>query len=221
MLKNYRFIHRVGIELEGGWNGGIDFQLDHDGSVNVDADNWGELPSPPIRPAEIEKWMMDHYPDACNATCGMHVHVSVNQSLHYARLMEKQFHEHLKKSLKAWGEDPSIKIRENHPFWERLAGLNRFCLDKHIPEAQIFHREKSETRYTQLNYTWERYRTVECRILPMFKHVEIAILAVFAVVDAFETYLRVQEKEKSIEVALEEDLESFNIPTKIVLEASV
>lgn len=186
--KVYRYVNRVGIELEGGWNDPLEFALDHDGSVNVDATHNGEVPSPPLRPKEIPKWMLEHYPDAVNQTCGMHVHVSVNHQWHYARLMEKDFLQHIKESLKTWGK--ALAIRKNHPFWSRLNGENQYCRDEFHPEAQIQHRDKGGERYTMLNYTWNRYRTVECRVLPGFAAPEIGISAVYAVVDAFESYLR-------------------------------
>lgn len=200
-MKTYRFIDKIGVELEGGWNGDLVFDLDHDGSVNVDADRRGELPSPPLKPKEVENWMLAHYPDAVNHTCGMHVHISLNQNLHYAKLMEKKFHDYLKLSLKNWGNENNI--RKSHPFWDRLAGKNTFCKDEFYPELQIQHTAKGGHRYTQLNYTWGRYRTIECRVLPMFKVPEIGVSGVFAVIDAFEDFLRnSREKEKPIEIVL-------------------
>lgn len=186
--KAYRYVNRVGIELEGGWNDPLEFALDHDGSVNVAATHNGEIPSPPLKPRDIPKWMLEHYPDAVNATCGMHVHVSVNHQWHYARLMEREFLAHVKNYLTKWGTE--LAIRKTHPFWSRLAGHNHYCRDEFRPESQISHRDKGGERYTMLNYTWNRYRTVECRVLPGFAAPEIGISAVYAVVDAFEAYLR-------------------------------
>lgn len=184
----YRYVNRVGIELEGGWNDPVDFVLEHDGSVMVDATYNGEMPSPPLPPRDISKWMKEHYPDAVNASCGMHVHVSVKHQSHYSRLMEKEFRDFMKSSLKVWGE--KLSIRSDHPFWSRLRGENSFCKDEFYPELQVQHREKGPERYTMLNYTWARYGTVECRVLPGFSAAVIGISAVYAVVDTFEAYLR-------------------------------
>lgn len=185
--QRYRYVNKIGVELEGGWNGNVPFQLEHDGSVHVTADYTGEVPSPPLRPQEVVSWMREHYPDAVNDTCGMHVHVSVKHQWHYARLMDKEFFDFLKTSLAAWGK--KLSIREEHPFWARLRGGNDYCKDEFHPELQIQHRDKGGERYTMLNYTWSRYRTVECRVLPGFAACEIAISAVLHLVNTFEEYL--------------------------------
>lgn len=186
--RAYRYVHKVGVELEGGWNDPLDFSLDHDGSVMVRAEYNGEIPSPPLAPRAVPAWMYEHYPDAVNATCGMHVHVSVRHQWHYARLMDPEFKDFLKASLTAWGK--TLKIRPDHPFWSRLRGENHYCKDEFYPELQVQHKEKGGERYTMLNYTWARYRTVECRVLPAFAAAVIGVSAVGAVVDTFETYLR-------------------------------
>ena len=214
----YRYVNKVGVELEGGWNGDKDFQLEHDGSVHVDADYVGEAPSPPLAPRAVPAWMKEHYPDAVNVTCGMHVHVSVKHQWHYARLMEPEFLAYVKNALQTWGEQ--LFIREEHPFWDRLKGRNDYCKDEFVPELQVKHKEKGGNRYTMLNYTWARYRTVECRVLPAFAACEIAISAVFAVVDTFEAYLRAHCKSEApsleglilaAELPLEEEDSDLNI----------
>ena len=191
--KLYKYVHLIGIELEGGFNNPCAFLLEHDGSVSVDADLNGEIPSPPLKPKDVPQWMNEHYPDAVNVSCGMHVHVSLRKPYYYARLMEPEFHTYIKDSLTTWGK--KVGIRDDHPFWPRLRGENRYCLDQFYPELQVSHRDKSDSRYTQLNYTWARYRTIECRVLPAFVLPEIGIAAVYAVVDSFERFLRENKPE--------------------------
>lgn len=214
----YRYVNRVGIELEGGWFDPVDFQLEHDGSVRVDADRSGEIPSPPLAPRAIPAWMREHYPDAVNASCGMHVHVSVKHQWHYARLMDREFLDFMKEALTAWGT--RLAIRQDHPFWSRLRGENQYCTPEHHPELQIQHKDKGGERYTMLNYVWGRYRTVECRVLPAFAACEIGISAVYAVVDAFEAFLRANCKSATptleglilaAELPLEEDDSPINL----------
>lgn len=189
LKKSYRYVDYVGIELEGGWSQARrPIKLDYDGSVNVQADWVGELPSPKLRPNEIEKWMTDNYPTSVNQTCGMHVHVSVKSRAHYIRLMDPTFQKFVLDALHNWGK--SAKIIREHPFWSRLAGKNRFCQLLFQPEKQIMATGKSGDRYTALNYTWARYRTVECRILSAFKMPTVGINAVLTVVNAFEEFLR-------------------------------
>lgn len=218
--EQYRYVNKVGVELEGGWNAPLDFQLDHDGSVHVDAEYVGEVPSPPLKPRAVPKWMLAHYPDAVNDSCGMHVHVSVNHQWHYAKLMEPEFFSFIKAALKAWGQQ--LRIRDEHPFWSRLKGQNRYCLDEFRPDTQIVHRDKGGDRYTMLNYTWARYRTVECRVLPAFASVEIAISAVYAVVDSFETYLRANCKSEAPSfkgiISANELADSDDAPLQSVIE---
>ena len=189
-MRRYKYVDKVGVELEGGWDD--ERELEHDGSVDVQARYTGELPSPPCKPAALIPWMGANYPDAVNATCGMHVHVSLRCVSQYAKLMEYDFHEYLKRELLAWGK--RAKIIKNHPFWSRLAGENHYCQDVHRPEAQFLQTDKYSSRYAMINYTWARYGTIEIRVLPAFKLCRVAQAAVLALLDIFESYLDVQPK---------------------------
>lgn len=187
----YEFINRVGVELEGGWTD-PNFLIGHDGSVNVRANVVGELASPPLLPEELEEWMAKHYPDAVNETCGMHVHVSLKSVASYSALMERPFFDFFVPHLRKWGEKK--KIIKTHPFWARVNGIGdwaqRYCKMEFIPEKQVHRKDRHNDRYTALNYTWARYKTVECRLLPAFKMPKIGISAVTAVMDGFESFLK-------------------------------
>lgn len=192
----YSFINKVGLELEGGWTDIRGFHLVHDGSVNIDAPFVGEVVSKPLEPSGIETWLFNAYPDVLNETCGLHVHVSVKNPLYYAHLMELEFQEYLIKALITWGN--KIKIRADHPFWSRVRGENTYASFNFWPERQWDRKEHHGERYTALNYTWARFQTVECRVLPGFKQKECALGAIFAVIDAFETFLETKKDFKDI-----------------------
>ena len=190
----YKFIARVGVELEGGWDTPPE-RLTGDGSVRgLDTPYRGECatPIPGVAPRSIKKWMLEHYPTAVNGTCGMHVHVSLKKLSDYRRCMEPEFNDLLLVMLKEWGE--RMHIISQHPFWARLKGEWQpdgfnYCAKEFKPEAQIWHKQRHGDRYCQINYTWSRYGTIEVRVLPMFKIPDIAVSAVVNLLKVFETFL--------------------------------
>lgn len=204
--EKYRYIARVGIELEGGWNGPTrPANMQHDGSVNVTADWVGEVASEPLLPNEIDSWMATHYPSTSNQSCGMHVHVSFRTLYQYSRLMEKEFHEYLKVELKKWGT--AEKIIARHPFWARLEGKNSYCQDEFCPEEQMHHKDKGGKRYAHLNYAWSRYKTIECRLMPMFLDPLVGVSAVKAVIRCFEGFLKLpHERARPAKLTVPPDL---------------
>ena len=191
----YKFIARVGVELEGGWDDTPPEGLTGDGSVRgLDTTYRGECatPIPGVAPRSIKKWMLEHYPTAVNGTCGMHVHVSLKKLSDYRRCMEPEFNDLLLVMLKEWGE--RMHIISQHPFWARLKGEWQpdgfnYCAKEFKPEAQIWHKQRHGDRYCQINYTWSRYGTIEVRVLPMFKIPDIAVSAVVNLLKVFETFL--------------------------------
>lgn len=218
-MREYKFIDKIGVELEGGWTD-PDFLIGHDGSVNVRANVVGELASPILNPEDVEDWVTKHYPDAINNTCGLHVHISLKHVLHYSLLMERTFFDFFTKSLLAWGKEKNII--KSHPFWDRLAGTNRYCKNEFIPERQVFHKQRHENRYTMLNYTWAKFNTIECRVLPGFKMAKIGISAILKVMDLFEEYLaslKTRERAQTSEVVFEDDdVEKIELEGTIPLE---
>ena len=89
-------VYRVGVELEGAWRvvpAGT--HLEADGSVfrgNRPPDcQAGELPIGPMQPAAMPKFMKKYYPHKVDATCGMHIHMSFENLLHYAWLEVEEY----------------------------------------------------------------------------------------------------------------------------------
>jgi hypothetical protein len=169
----------VGIELEGAWakvppDVG---RLSHDGSVAGLSDptgrvrySLGEIPSHPLKVTEWEKWVRDHYPVACNHTCGLHIHMSFATALRYQRLMNPEYQKDLLRLLRAWGKDKGLP--EDHPFWSRTSGKNKFCAGMHIPDMQARTFRKGGSRYAVINYCYHLHQTLEVRVLPMFPDIE-------------------------------------------------
>ena len=172
-----RYIHKVGVELEGGWLDDSQPQGMHgDGSVTVVAPWVGEISSPAMLPHELPPWIAKNYCDIINASCGFHIHVSTRHHGDYARLMQEEFSTFLLSQFEAWGNKLK-RLREYQPFWQRLAGENDFCQKTFIPEQQWHARSRSYERYTQLNYCHGVHGTLELRLLPMFPDVRDAISA--------------------------------------------
>lgn len=100
--KGRNRIHRIGIELEGGWRKvPPGTQIGPDGSVQITRYQderliVGELSSPPLsldpkdEPIYWTTWLKKFYPSHVNETCGMHVHLSFKLALTYERLMTPQ-----------------------------------------------------------------------------------------------------------------------------------
>ena len=206
-MKSY--IKRVGIELEGGWadkyrlTGGT-WQLD--GSVRVQARHVGEYVSRPILPVEIAPWVTTNYPQAVNSSCGMHVHISVSSKLRYAHLMDKCFVRYVLKRFQQWGKSHTIK---SGAFWSRLRGGNEYCQrpkELYIPDEQVRAKAKGRApRYSVVNYCYGLHKTVELRLLPMFKDPLIGITAIHFYLETVDKYfflLSKRSRESQVEIAV-------------------
>lgn len=183
-------IHRVGVELEGGWATlPPDTNLEHDGSVTVTSPpgtrlSVGELPSPPKLPIAMWPWMRKYYPSHINNTCGLHVHMSFGSARLYQLLMVEDFQTTMLHYLAEWGKAEGLPL--THPLWDRLNGKNRYCSLDFWPDSQVRHARKSYSseqpghRYTAINYCYglNGCGTVECRVMPMYAEAEMAIRAV-------------------------------------------
>jgi hypothetical protein len=167
-------IDRIGIELEGGWETvPASTTLEHDGSVVIPAQTGlyrGEIPSPPMKPAEWEAWVRRCYPPHVNHTCGLHVHMSFKGNLRYQRLMKPEFITELVRILDAWGKRK--KLKKDHPLWARLTGQNRYCMPFYAADHQARAERKGSNRYAAVNYCYGQHQTVEVRILPMFSDLD-------------------------------------------------
>ena len=185
-----KHINAIGIEFEGGWTKYLDKDgkpakygelgiitkrkrtpqsLKYDGSVHVNAPEaaWtGEIASKPLQVRNIRAWITRNRPEIIDPSCGTHVHVSVTDSSKYTQLTDKTFEEEYLARMAKWGS--KNEVPKNTEFWKRLQGKNRYCKKQHTPENQMYAEGRSGDRYTQLNYCYGLWGTVEFRMLPAF-----------------------------------------------------
>lgn len=226
-LKNERLknqVHRVGVELEGGWAKlpSERVNIQRDGSVVFEAfipdlNHVGELPSPPLEVQGFPAWMKMYYPKYVNSSCGMHVHMSFKNALTYSRLMTASYPATIVVYMERWAKEQNLP--KKHPLWERLLGKNMYCqhmfyADEQVKPTQKDHdRNRKGHRYTVINYCYSRVSTLECRLLPMMDTCEQSVDAVQRVVNITNAYLltnrkREQRLSKKVEVDEEMTIES-------------
>lgn len=212
-------VHRVGVELEGGWSALPDkTKIIRDGSVMFDDRTImehnlryiGELPSPPLEPPRLAGWLRKFYPPAVNATCGMHVHMSFRNVLEYQKLMTPEFMLTGVEYLKRWAND--VPLDREHPIWNRLAGANQFCTLDFYADQQVLHTQKTYghepgCRYTAVHYPFARMQTIEWRVLPMMADADLALSAIQRVIDITNAFLLSEAKREAklnVEVPVED-----------------
>lgn len=194
---------QMGVELEGGWftsrkkvaekvRGA---QPKDDRSVHIDAThNPGEIVTRPHDNLEdLLKDVEALWPDVVNDTCGFHIHASFTP-LQTSVLAHKEFYTYFKEQWGAWGK--IMKLPRDHEFWVRLSGGKKFCKDLFEPEAQLgsIAARGPEARYTMLNFhAWEKYKTIECRLLPMFSDKEVGLEAIKHMAWIYDSYLETHE----------------------------
>lgn len=203
---------RIGVELEGGWSElPKDAKIENDGSVfshartaagNLKRDgfpdwSFGEIPVGPMSPTRLRSALKKYWPTKIDNTCGMHVHMSFESVLQYSLLADSpDYQETVIKYMKKWADE---NLPVNHHIYERLSGANIYCQKKFWPFNQINQKKKGYGfevghRYTMISYSWERHRTVECRLLPMMPTQALAISAINHLLDITNAYLVACEK---------------------------
>lgn len=216
--KPYNRVVKLGVELEGGWSKlpvlPKKYTIQGDGSVFADGkisnhpkynqmSNYGkkgELAIGPFVPAQLPVSVKKFYPDLVDATCGMHVHMSFARVYEYMILADTPvYQETVLHYLLKWAADEGFG--NAHHIWARLKGENKFCRKEFWPYSQMDKTQKGygmegNHRYTAISYQWARYKTVECRALPMMETPEQAIRAVQEVVKITNAYLLKSEKVK-------------------------
>lgn len=129
------------------------------------------------------KQLVKYYPDESDRSCGMHVHVSFKDPSYITQLAHPKFFEYFREQFKLWGQ--ALAIPPRHQFWARLQGRNTYC-GHNIDVTDIL----NDDRYRQINFSsWTRHKTVECRMLPMFREGAWAVGAVQKLIEIYETWL--------------------------------
>lgn len=213
------FINLVGIELEGAWDGQRPENLHGDGSVEIsgydasdcdcdDPDDCncqartarivGESSSPPLAISAVSAWIERNYPDETNSSCGLHVHISLRELSYYTRLMEPAFYTRVFIPTMTHFCNAIRHSGDRALFTARLRGDNHFCQDMTMSVIQANYLRGTD-RYTQLNYDYRQFGTVECRLFPMFSTATRASRAVHAYLRCVHTYLAgISEKKMSV-----------------------
>jgi hypothetical protein len=200
-------VTKIGVELEGGWiKLPVGAKLERDSSVFNDAPpaghKAGELPLGPMQVAQLGSSMRKYYPQAVDATCGMHVHMSFETLFQYNLLADSPvYQETVMEYLLRWAKEEGFK--DAHHIWPRLKGQSIYAQKKYWPQEQMQRQQKDHDkeryghRYTAIHYCWNRYGTVECRILPMMETVEQGIRATRRVIDITNAYLILADRSKA------------------------
>lgn len=196
-LLEFKYIDKVGVELEGGWERRPpDTEVYGDGSVTVRATHVGEVASQPVESFNnLKDFLLRNYPSAVNASCGLHVHISLKNKYHYSLLMDRRFYNHYRKHMERMVERIKAKFPgAERALKERLAGSNSYCRplegDDAVVQASI--RCKDSVRYRHLNFCFLLHGTVESRLFPMFHDAGLAVAAVKDYLIFVEDYLEKQ-----------------------------
>lgn len=215
-MRGKGFIKLAGVEMEGGWDErmpSIDsrFEMGSDGSIDEGlAEYIGELRTKPLKPQALLAAVPVFYPEHVNSTCGLHLHMSFRSAASYAALCDDEFWPGLKAELKEWGTRYGVK---NANFWSRLDGGNTYCnndTDAVARSRMTVDTRRASSRYAPVNYCWSMHKTVEVRVLPMFKQSETAVAALATVMNFTEKWVHnirvVQKKQRDI-YAMQAELE--------------
>lgn len=192
-----RFYDRIGVEIEGRFfnirevmrivesNG-----LNHcgDGSIrrgqNSDCTPL-EIQTSPDHLAGTLRQVAKFYPDEVDYSCGMHVHVSFKDTCNIGLLATEEFVRYFTQRWEEWGA--RMSLAQDSEFFKRLRGENEYCCKNSSYDLERLYRAD---RYRQLNFTsWNEHKTVECRLLPMFKEARLALSAITELVNIYEDWL--------------------------------
>lgn len=164
--------------------------------------------------------LYDLYPDVTGSECGMHVHMSLHSHMDFSLLASDRFYEYFRAQLQAWGERNQIWHRSE--FWNRLRGENSYCYQN--SETHDHHRRSGQLitsigdKYRQINFLpWNQYKTVEFRVLPMFRKHELAQSAIECLVEIVESFLAQEELDIAISTGIAESVEPIDLGTSEIV----
>lgn len=190
---------KIGVEVEGwwrneNWNSVLDeavnnWHMDHadDGSLTHDdtaETRSHEFKTRPGTLCEATTQVLAIYPDKCDPSAGMHVHMSFTNYLDIGALNSEAFFAYWRQRWEAFGARHDI--HRSSDFWSRLRGGNSYCQSPYV--ISTFGR--SGDRYRAINWqSWSSHKTVEFRMLPLFKQARLAALALEETVVIVEDYI--------------------------------
>lgn len=193
-------IAKIGVEVEGWWfdlngakvvaerrgmSGTLDGSLHHDESGETEA---YEFRTRPGTLGNVISQVVEIYPDKCDPSAGMHIHTSFRDESDVTILATWPFVEYYRERWKAWGE--RMGIHRSSDFWSRLRGQGDYCrlnMPSDLTDRVFM---QGGDRYRQLNYTaWRRHRTIENRMLPLFRDARMAVAAIEEHVAIIEDFI--------------------------------
>jgi hypothetical protein len=191
-----RFYDRIGVEIEGRFADRHETEREarragcgacSDGSIRVGmtACEALEIQTKPGSVTEALRQVAAFYPDESDASCGMHVHVSFHDMCSISQLATDEFAAYFKRRWQEWGTAQGLA--PNSQFFRRLNGQNEYCVPN---DEQDMADPWNADRYLQLNFlAWNEHKTVECRLLPMFRDARLAYAAIVELVSIYEDWL--------------------------------
>lgn len=134
------------------------------------------------------------YPDFTNSSAGMHVHLSFRDNEYGAAMSlgNVKFFSYWADRWTAWGKRLNVKGQ----FWKRLQGENKYSSPNGMGDWAAGETSLLRTmdRRRQINFqAWNEHKTVEFRLLPMFRDCKIAISAVCELVSIIEDWLLMED----------------------------
>jgi hypothetical protein len=174
----------------------VPLRMGSDGSVSITAPLVGELSVGPHRDLDqFRTCLQQVWPTAVNASCGLHVHLSLKRDYHYLRLLQPEVTTRLTNRLGEWARRQGLP--GGHPMWSRLTGENQYCKAEYHGEEQLTATQRISNRYTIINYCKSLHGTVEVRVLPALATADLgwsALTEVILILGSFLHENRGQER---------------------------
>lgn len=191
---------KIGVEVEGWWRDlpaveqvAANWHMSgaHDGSLARDRTGETQPYEFRTRPGSLGETISQVtaiYPDKCDKSAGMHVHMSFADTMDVTSLATPQFLAYFKERWNAWGT--RVGVHPDSDFWSRLRGENLdYCAVTSFENIRVSPTRAG--RYYQLNFSsWERHRTMEMRMLPLFRDARLAVLALEEWVSIVEDFIQ-------------------------------
>ena len=190
----------------------------HDGSVDTRHYTAGEIASPVFHIStdkeirRFRRFVNEHYPQEVNSTCGHHVHLGLNDTLTYQKLMSENFFDEfvleVKKFYDSEFKSKAFETTEYaneyyNRFESRWNNENSYCKKEFSPNSQANEGFTSydgtdSGRYTFLNYCFRTHKTLECRLFPASNNPAVIIKVTEWFIKFTNSYLKKLEKKERV-----------------------
>jgi hypothetical protein len=144
----------------------------------------GEVASPKLKVNEVKDFILDNYPNECNFSCGLHIHLNFkNGKKDYNVISTEKFYNYFLFEIENWALNRNIN--QGSRFWKRLKGC-QYAKREFNADIQI---KEGSDRYTHINYCYSKHKTVEVRLGTMHDNKDISVEYVHKVIEIFNDYL--------------------------------